>query len=56
MNNRKQVITYVIADYLTAISAWLVFFCFRKWTVDPQCFHATLRPFTPTRICISGLR
>lgn len=36
MNQRKQVVTYVIADYLTAMAAWLLFFCFRKWTVDPQ--------------------
>jgi exopolysaccharide biosynthesis polyprenyl glycosylphosphotransferase len=38
MNKRKRVITYVIADYLTAIAAWFLFFCFRKWTVDSQVF------------------
>ena len=38
MNKRKQVVTYVIADYLTALFAWLLFFCFRKWTVDHTVF------------------
>jgi exopolysaccharide biosynthesis polyprenyl glycosylphosphotransferase len=38
MNQRKQVVTYVIADYITAITAWFLFFCFRKWTVDAQVF------------------
>jgi len=36
MNDRKQAITYILADYLTAMVTWLLFFCFRKWTVDPH--------------------
>jgi exopolysaccharide biosynthesis polyprenyl glycosylphosphotransferase len=36
MNDRKQAITYILADYLTAMMTWLIFFCFRKWAVDPH--------------------
>lgn len=46
MNQRKQVVTYVMADYLTAITAWFLFFCFRKWTVDNQVFSRPEAIFT----------
>jgi exopolysaccharide biosynthesis polyprenyl glycosylphosphotransferase len=36
MNKRTQVITYILVDYLTAITTWFLFFCFRKWAVDPH--------------------
>jgi len=41
MNKRLQVIKYVVADYLAAFIAWLLFFIYRKYAVDHQVFaHA----------------
>ncbi len=50
MNNRRQVVTYIVADYLTAMAAWLAFFCFRKWTVDPHVFSHPEAIFTDTNL------
>ena len=38
MNKRLQVFKYVAFDYLSAIVAWMLFFIYRKYTVD----HAVL--------------
>ncbi|MBN2175918.1 MAG: hypothetical protein JW731_17445, partial [Bacteroidales bacterium] len=35
MNKRVQVFKYVIADFLSAMIAWFLFFCYRKLTVNP---------------------
>lgn len=35
MNRRLQVIKYILADYGTALSAWILFFFFRKFYIDP---------------------
>ncbi len=36
MNKRLQVLKYVIADILSAILAWGLFFIFRKYTIEPD--------------------
>lgn len=38
MNNRKLRITYLVFDYLTAASAWLAFFGYRKLYIEPLKF------------------
>lgn len=38
MNKRLQVIKYVVADYLAALIAWILFFIYRKYAVDHQVF------------------
>ncbi|TVR41762.1 MAG: sugar transferase [Cryomorphaceae bacterium] len=35
MNNRKQVLKYILADYVTALVAWVLFFSYRKIYLDP---------------------
>ena len=38
MNKKRQVIKYVIADFVSAALAWSIFFIYRKYTVNPQVF------------------
>ncbi|MBM3403562.1 MAG: sugar transferase [Bacteroidetes bacterium] len=38
MNKRLQVAKYVIADLISAVVAWTIFFIYRKYTVDPTIF------------------
>lgn len=52
MNKRKQVATYVVADYITALVAWFFFFCFRKWTVDTDVFHHPESIFTDPNLYV----
>lgn len=34
MNHKKQVIKYVLADYITAVLAWFLFYVFRRIEID----------------------
>lgn len=52
MNKRKQVFTYILADFLTAMIAWFLFFCYRKWTVDPNVFISPDLIFTDVNLYI----
>ncbi|MCD4747208.1 MAG: sugar transferase [Bacteroidales bacterium] len=36
MNRRIQVTKYVLADFLSAVIAWTLFFIYRKYSVDPN--------------------
>jgi len=38
MNRRLQVVKYIAADLISAFLAWLLFFIYRKYTVDHQTF------------------
>lgn len=38
MNKNIQVIKYVVADILSALAAWTVFFIYRKYSIDPNVF------------------
>ncbi len=35
MNIRRQRLKYIIADYFTALAAWIAFFTYRKFYLDP---------------------
>ena len=39
MNNKLQVLKYVVADVLSAFLAWGLFFYYRKVTIDHQIFR-----------------
>ncbi|MDR0790884.1 MAG: sugar transferase [Bacteroidales bacterium] len=39
MNRKKQVAKYVVADFLTALLAWVLFFVFRKITIENGGFE-----------------
>lgn len=41
MNRKRQKLTYIIADYLTALTAWILFFFFRKIFLDPASHGQT---------------
>ena len=34
MNHKKQVIKYILADYITAVLAWFLFYVFRRIEID----------------------
>lgn len=36
MNKKKQILKYLLLDWLTALIAWLLFFTYRKYVVDPS--------------------
>jgi exopolysaccharide biosynthesis polyprenyl glycosylphosphotransferase len=36
MNKKLQVTKYVVADFLSALVAWMLFFIYRKYVIDPQ--------------------
>ncbi len=38
MNTKKQINKYLVADYLSALSSWTLFFLFRKLYVEPLKF------------------
>ena len=38
MNRKKQVAKYIIADLVSAIIAWVLFYLFRKKIIEPQKF------------------
>ena len=38
MNNSRQTFKYVFFDWLSALVAWIAFFCFRKYNDDPTFF------------------
>lgn len=38
MNKKLQVLKYVVSDVLSAASAWVLFFIFRKYHIDPGVF------------------
>jgi hypothetical protein len=39
MNKRLQVIKYIIADFLSALMAWTMFFIYRKTYIEPGDSH-----------------
>ncbi|MBL6950254.1 MAG: sugar transferase [Bacteroidales bacterium] len=50
MNRKLQVLKYVLADYLAAILAWFLFFCYRKYVVDPNVFQYPEIIFTDEKL------
>ncbi|TSA27337.1 MAG: sugar transferase [Bacteroidetes bacterium] len=52
MNKRLQVLKYVLADYLAAMLAWFLFFCYRKLVVNPTVFQEPALIFTDTKLYI----
>jgi exopolysaccharide biosynthesis polyprenyl glycosylphosphotransferase len=38
MNRKLQVVKYLLADYFSALVAWMLFFIYRKHVVDPEVF------------------
>ena len=52
MNRKLQVFKYVLADYLAAILAWFIFFCYRKYAVDPNVFQYPEIIFTDEKLYI----
>ncbi|MBI9038083.1 MAG: sugar transferase [Bacteroidales bacterium] len=49
MNRKLQVFKYVIADLLSAILAWSLFFTYRKYSIDPTIFQHLEDVFTDTK-------
>lgn len=49
MNRKLQVLKYVIADLLSAILAWSIFFTYRKYSVDPTIFSHLEDVFSDTK-------
>lgn len=49
MNRKLQVFKYVIADLLSAILAWSLFFTYRKYSIDPTIFRHLEDVFTDTK-------
>ncbi|HOW26588.1 MAG TPA: sugar transferase [Bacteroidales bacterium] len=39
MNKKWQVARYVMADFISAVLAWSIFFIYRKYSVDPRIFR-----------------
>lgn len=39
MNKRKQVLRYLIIDYISALLAWCIFFIYRKYTINHSIFE-----------------
>ena len=35
MNKKLQVLKYVLADFIAAALAWMLFFIFRKYSLEP---------------------
>ncbi len=49
MNRKVQVLKYVIADLLSAILTWSLFFTYRKYSVDPSIFSHLEDIFSDTK-------
>jgi exopolysaccharide biosynthesis polyprenyl glycosylphosphotransferase len=41
-NQRKQRLLYILFDFLAAMTAWILFFLFRKIYIEPQVFGMTV--------------
>ncbi len=54
LNKRKELIKYVIADLLAAMSTWIMFFVFRKTYIEPLKFDTPI-PITFTNQFYFGL-
>lgn len=52
MNKRLQVFKYITADYLAALFAWFLFFCYRKVVVNPDVFNQPDSIFTDHKLYI----
>jgi exopolysaccharide biosynthesis polyprenyl glycosylphosphotransferase len=52
MNRRLQVLKYVLGDFLSALVAWFLFFCYRKYVVNPQVFRSPEIIFTDPKLYI----
>jgi len=50
MTRKLQVLKYVLADYLAAALAWFLFFCYRKYVVDPNVFQYPEIIFTDVKL------
>lgn len=49
MNKSVQIAKYVFFDWFSAAIAWLLFFFYRKYVVDPQILHKLSEIFQDTR-------
>jgi exopolysaccharide biosynthesis polyprenyl glycosylphosphotransferase len=52
MNKNLQVAKYVIADFFSAAIAWMLFFTYRKYTIDPDVFRNLKEIFADDKIYI----
>lgn len=50
MNRRIQVLKYIIADYFSASLAWLLFFLYRKYSVDNTAFSRLSEIFSDVKL------
>jgi exopolysaccharide biosynthesis polyprenyl glycosylphosphotransferase len=50
MNKNLQVAKYITADFLSAAMAWMIFFIYRKYTIDPEVFRNLLEIFADDKI------
>lgn len=55
MNKVLQLAKYVIADWLSAAIAWLLFFSYRKYIVDPQVLSKPLEIFGDPKLYLGIL-
>lgn len=55
MNKVLQLTKYVIADWLSAAIAWLLFFSYRKYIVDPQVLSKPLEIFGDPKLYLGIL-
>ncbi|MFA8450121.1 MAG: sugar transferase [Bacteroidales bacterium] len=46
MNRRLQVLKYLLADYFSAMLAWILFFSYRKYRLMPLDFHEFFKDIT----------
>jgi len=52
MNKKLQVLNYVLADFLSAFIAWFLFFCYRKYVVNPMVFQNPEIIFTDPKLYV----
>jgi exopolysaccharide biosynthesis polyprenyl glycosylphosphotransferase len=55
MNRRKQVLRYLISDFLSAATAWALFYIFRKEVVEPMKFGYDIPLTLSTRFYLGSL-
>lgn len=54
MNKNLQVAKYIAADFISAAIAWVLFFIYRKYTIDPKIFTNLNDIFSDKNIYIGG--
>jgi exopolysaccharide biosynthesis polyprenyl glycosylphosphotransferase len=45
MNKKLQVFKYIVADYISAATAWMLFFIFRKYSLEPAVLEKVTEIF-----------